>query len=181
MILGGLNLTLLLKQLFAFVKLLNSDKGSHQIAAGIACGVILGFTPVFSLQTLLVFVLVFFFRIQLGAAFLTAFFLKFPAYLLDPLFHRVGEKILELESLKPLFTKLYNMPVIPLTRFYNTIVMGSGVITLLFAPFSFFIALYLIKKYREQIVSRFEKTKFWILIKSTSFYKWYAKYDELYG
>ena len=42
-------MTILLKQVFAFLKLLNSDKGSNQISAGIACGMILGFTPAFSI------------------------------------------------------------------------------------------------------------------------------------
>ena len=38
-------MTLLLKQLFAFLKVLNSDTGENQVAAGIACGLILGFAP----------------------------------------------------------------------------------------------------------------------------------------
>ncbi|MFH0934944.1 MAG: hypothetical protein V1879_07035 [Pseudomonadota bacterium] len=48
-------MTLLLKQLFALIRLLNSDTGSNQIAAGVACGLILGFAPMLSLQALLVF------------------------------------------------------------------------------------------------------------------------------
>jgi len=67
-------MTLLLKQLFAFFRLLNSDTATNQLAAGLACGVILGFAPILSLQALLVIFCCFFFRIQLGAAFLSAFF-----------------------------------------------------------------------------------------------------------
>lgn len=69
-------MTLLLKQLFGFFKLLNSETGTNQIAAGVACGFILGMTPALSLQTLLVFACIFVFRIQIGAAFITAFFLN---------------------------------------------------------------------------------------------------------
>ncbi len=174
-------MTLLLKQFFGFIKLLNSDTGTNQIAAGIACGVILGFTPVLALQSLLVFLLALVFRIQLGAAFLAAFFLKFAAYLLDPMFHQIGVLVLETASLKPLFTTLYHMPIVPFTRFNNTIVMGSGVFTIVMAPFSFLLARFLVKNYRIQIVDRFQATKFWKIVKSTAFYKWYAKYDELYG
>ena len=54
-------MTLLLKQLFAFFKLLNSDTGTNQIAAGITVGLILGFSPVLSLQTFIVFILMFIF------------------------------------------------------------------------------------------------------------------------
>ena len=70
-------MTLLLKQLFSLINLLNSDTGVNQIAAGFACGLILGFAPVLSLQALLVFICIFLFRIQLGAALLSAFFFAF--------------------------------------------------------------------------------------------------------
>ena len=61
-------MTFLLKQIFGFLQLLNSETGTNQIAAGIACGLILGFAPVFSLQTARVIFLLFFFRIQICAA-----------------------------------------------------------------------------------------------------------------
>lgn len=174
-------MTLLLKQIFAFFKLLNSDTGTNQLAAGIACGFILGMTPAFSLQTLLVFVIIFFFRVQMGAAFLSAFFFKFAAFLFDPIFDRVGEAVLTLPSLKGLFTSLYNMPLLPYTRFNNTIVMGSGLVALLLFPFVFWGAGKAVEKYRETVVQRLRGTKVWKAFQATGFYKWYVKYDELFG
>ncbi len=174
-------MTLLLKQIFAFIKLLNSDQGTNQIAAGIACGLILGFAPAFSLQTLFVIFCLFFFRIQIGAATLAAFFFAFPAYLFDPVFHKIGVMILEQDGLKPLFTTLYNMPIVPFTKFYNSVVMGAGVTSLVLAPFVFILSKYLVIKYRVTVVARFRETKFWKLVKATSFYKWYVKYDQIYG
>ena len=141
-------MTYLLKQIFQLVKLLNSETGTNQIAWGVAFGFVLGMTPAFSLQTILVFLILLFFRVQIGAAFVAAFFFKFIAYLLDPAFHSVGSAVLSMESLKPLFTSLYNMPVVPWTRFYNTIVMGSGVFSLALTPVVFFMTLVLVKKYR---------------------------------
>ena len=44
-------MTFLLKQIFGFLKLLNSENGSNQLAAGIAAGFILGMTPMMSLLT----------------------------------------------------------------------------------------------------------------------------------
>jgi len=174
-------MTLLLKQLFQIIKLLNSDTGTNQLATGVAMGFILGMTPALSLQTLLVFIIIFFFRIQMGAAFLCAAIFTFPAYLLDPVFHNIGSIVLEIPNFKSTYTLLYNMPIIPLTRFNNTIVMGSGIVSILLSPFIFFIAKHLILKYRSQILERFKKTKFWKAVTATSFYKWYVKYDELYG
>lgn len=174
-------MTLLLKQIFSFLKLLNSDTGHNQLASGLACGLILGFAPFLSLQTVLVLSLVFVFRIQLGAAFLSAFFFKFIAYLLDPITHIIGKSILEQESLRELFVEMYNMPIIPLTRFNNSIVMGSLVLTVLLAPFAFFIFRSLIIKYRVLVVDRFKQTKAWKVFAATSLYNWYCKYDKLYG
>jgi uncharacterized protein (TIGR03546 family) len=168
----------LLKQIFAFIKLLNSDTGTISLASGITCGFILGMTPVLSLHSLLVFMFILFFRVQVGAAFLAAFFFKFSAFLLDPIFHQTGTYVLELQSLKSLFTTLYNLPIIPFTRFNNTIVMGSGVITFILSPLIFALSFFLIKKYREVVVERFKKTSFWKAVEATKFYQWYYKYDQ---
>lgn len=169
---------LILKQLFAFIKLLNSDTGTISIAAGMTCGFILGMTPVLSLHSLLVFLFMFFFRVQIGAAGLTAFFFKFGAFLLDPVFHSVGSQVLEIQSLEPFFTQLYNMPIVPFTRFNNSIVMGSAVITFALSPFIFIASIFLIKKYRDIVVARFKDTKFWKAVQATKFYQWYYKYDQ---
>ena len=138
-------------------------------------------TPALSLQTLLIFFLCLLFRIQLGAMFVSLFFFSFIAFILDPLFHSAGLFVLQLDSLQGIFTTLYNLPIIPMTRFYNTLVMGSGVISIILSPFVFITSKILIVKYRKSVVERFKDTKFFKALKATSFYKWYYKYDSLYG
>lgn len=174
-------MTLIFRQLFNFLKLLNSDTGHNQLAAGLACGLILGFAPFFSLQTALVLTLVFVFRIQMGAAFLSAFFFKFIAYLVDPVSDIIGKSVLENPSLRDLFVEMYNMPIIPMTRFNNSIVMGSLVLSLIAAPFAFFLFRAAIVKYRILVVDRFKQTKLWKAFTATTIYNWYCKYDALYG
>jgi uncharacterized protein (TIGR03546 family) len=174
-------MTLLLKQLFSLIKMLNSDQGTNQLAAGFAAGFVLGMTPFFSLQSLLIFICLLLFRIQIGAAFLSAFFFAFVAYILDPVFHTVGNAVLEMSALEPLWTTLYNMPIVPLTRFNNTIVMGSGIVSILLTPIVFVVSRSLIIKYRVTVVDKFKQTKFWRAIQATSLYKWYYTYDNLYG
>lgn len=173
-------MSLILKQIFGFLKLLNSDTGTNQIAAGIAAGFVLGMTPFLSLQSLLIFFCFFVFRIQAGAAFLAAFFFAFMAYLLDPVFHTVGTYVLELPSLQGLFTSLYNLPIIPFTRFNNTIVMGSGLVSLALTPLIFVLSRILVQRYRVAVVQRFKQTKFWKGLQATSLFKWYYSYDKLY-
>lgn len=173
-------MTLILKQIFSLLKLLNSDTGENQIAMGIAMGLILGFSPVFSLQTVLVFICLFFFRIQMGAAFVSAFFFALIAYIFDPLCNSLGQVVLELEFLKGFYTTLYNMPIVPFTKFYNSIVMGSFVVALILFPFVFLGSKILIKKYRKTVVEKIKDTKFFKALKATALFKWYAKYDALY-
>lgn len=174
-------MTLLLKQIFNFFKLLNSDTGTNQLASGLSLGLILGFAPFFSIQTILVFFIIFFFRVQIGAAFMAAFFFKFVAFLIDQPAHYLGKMILEDSSLKNLFTEMYNMPLVPMTRFNNTIAMGSMVISIVLLPFFFFGFKILINKYRSTVVAKFKGTKTWKAFTATKFYGWYATYDKLYG
>lgn len=174
-------MTFLLKQIFNLVKLLNSDTATRQIAAGVSCGLILGFAPAFSLQTILVIIALFFLRIQIGAATLSAFFFAFAAWLLDPLSNWIGVAVLESDSLHPIFIQMYNLPIVPFTRFYNSLVMGSGLVSILLAAPIYFLSIFLINKYRIGIVERFKGSKFWKAVKATTFYKWYAKYEELYS
>jgi uncharacterized protein (TIGR03546 family) len=174
-------MTLMLKQVFAFLRLLNSDTETTSLAAGLALGIILGFSPILSLQALLLIVLCLFVRIQLGALLVSAFFFKFVAYLFDPLTDALGRAILETSSLRELFVSLYNIPLVPFTRFNNSIVMGSAAIGLLFVIPMFFIFRLLILKYRELVVARIKGTKWWKAMQATAFFKWYATYDKLYG
>ena len=174
-------MTLLLKQIFNFLKLLNSDTETSPLAYGLSLGLVLGFAPFFSIQTLIVLMIVFVFRVQLGAAFLSAFFFKFVAFLFDYPAHLLGKTVLEAEPLRPLFVSLYNMPIVPMTRFNNSIVMGSMIVSILLFPVAFFVFKALILKYRMTVVARFKHTKYWKAFTATKIYGWYTKYDELYG
>ncbi len=174
-------MALILKQIFGLIKMFNSETGTNQIAAGFAAGFVLGMTPFMSLQSLLIFICLFIFRIQIGAAFLSAFFFAFVGYVFDPIFHSVGAAILEMPSLQSLFTTLYNMPIVPLTRFNNTIVMGAGVVAFALSPFVFLVSRYLIVHYRAKVVARFKETKFWKALKATALFNWYNTYSKFHG
>lgn len=174
-------MTYLLKQIFGLIQLLNSETGTNQIAGGLALGIILGFSPFLSLQTFLVILILLFFRFQIGAAFLAGFFFKFVAFLIDPLADLLGKAALEAEALRGLWTFLYHAPLVPLTRFNNSIVLGSGILGVLLAIPMFFVFRRWIVAYRVQVVARIKETKYWKALQATSLYKWYASYHSLYG
>lgn len=171
-------MTILWKQAFQLLKLINSETGLNQVCWGISLGFILGMSPVLSLQSLLVFLILLFFRVQFGAAMASTFFFKFAAYLLDGPFHKLGTVILTHDPLRPLFEKMYNMPLIPFTQFYNTIVMGSGVLSIILSPFIYLLSFYMLSKYRTHIYSRIQSSRTLKLLKASQFYQWYKKYEE---
>lgn len=172
---------ILIKQIVNLIRLLHSENGLNEITWGLTLGVFLGFSPFFSIQTFLIFFILFIFRVQFGAAFLSAFFFKLVAFLIDPLAHVLGSWALENDSFRPLWSALYNMPIVPYTRFNNSIVMGSFLVALLLSPFLFFLFRMLIRKYRTHIVQVFEQSKAWKAFKATKIYFLYTKYDDLYG
>lgn len=174
-------MTLLIKQLINFIRLLHSEDGTQQLAWGLTLGVFLGFSPFFSLQTFFVFLIVLVFKVQFGAATLSAFFFKMIAFLIDPLADLIGKYTLESESLRSTWTTLYNLPVIPYTRFNNSIIMGSFILALGLSPFLYFGFKILIQKYRTHVVHVFEQSRAWKAFKATKFHDWYQKYDDLYG
>lgn len=174
-------MSILFKQIVNLIRLLHSENGTNQIAWGLTLGAFLGFSPFFSLQTFLILFVLLIFRIQIGAAFLSAFFFKFIAFLIDPVADPLGRLVLENASLRPLWTTLYNMPILPYTRFNNSIIMGSFVFALIICPILFIGFKIGIVKYRTHIVQRFEASKAWKAFKATKIYDWYTKYDDLYG
>ena len=173
-------MSIVLRQLFVFLRVLNSEKATGQIAAGAVCGVILGLAPVVSFQTAIVFVVIFLFRVQFGAALATAFFVKMVAFPLDPLFHWIGFHVLERPGLEPLFSWMNNVPVIPWTRFYNTVVMGSAVVSMVLAVPVYFGTKALVRRYRETVFEWFKNSRFWKYWRSTTIYNWYQRYEQFF-
>ena len=94
-------------------------------------GFFVGLTPFWTLQNLLLLAIAILTKVNLAAVFFALFFFSFVAFLFDPLFHDLGYAVLvNVESLQGLWTTLYNWPVVPFSRFNNTVVMGSALTAL---------------------------------------------------
>lgn len=165
-----------LKLIKKFVKLLNSDASPNQMAAGFAFGSIIGLTPFFSLHNIAVWVLIFLLRVNVSSAFLGVAVWSLIGFAADPLSDRVGYLVLaQTEALYPLWTALYNMPIVPYTHFYNTIVMGGLVIALvLFIPQMLIMKRFIIV-YRSRLQERLGKIKVFQILKASKFYQWYDR------
>jgi uncharacterized protein (TIGR03546 family) len=163
----------MLKMLANLLKVLNSETEPGQLSLGFCFAMIAGFTPFWSLHNLLVLFLVLILRVNLSAFLLGLAFFSGLAYLLDPLFHRVGLAVLTAPALEGLWTTLYNSTLWRLERFNNSIVMGSLVLSLaLFVPL-LLLSNRVILKYREHVLQWVRKTRVMQVLKASRFYSVY--------
>lgn len=152
------------------LKIINSETDPGQISLAICLGMVAGLTPLFSLHNLLVFLLVLLLRVNLSAFLLGWGFFTATAYLLDPLFDRLGLAVLQAHFLNGLWTGLYNITLMRLAHFNNTIVMGSLVFSLVaFIPL-YLLLNWLVRRYREHILAWVQRTRIMQLFKASRLY-----------
>jgi len=163
----------IVKLVQSLVKALHSEGTPGQLAAGIALGAILGLTPLVSLHNAVVFALIVLLNVSFPGAMLGwAVFIP-VGFLLDPAFDWIGHTLLFTPALTPLWTSLYNMPVVPLTDFNNTVTLGSLVFSLLF-----FVPLYLaahwgVTRYRATIGERVRQSTWYRTLTASKLYNVY--------
>lgn len=162
---------------FRTISILHSGKEPKHLAGGFALGTIIGLTPTLCLHNLLVFCLILLLNVSIPAAFFGIFVFSGFAYLLDPMFHDLGYYLLvKVTVLKPFWTYLYNIPVAPLTRFYNTVALGSLVAALvLFWPV-YFAFTHLVKLYQRHLAEKVEKLKIVRMIRANTLFQLYEKF-----
>lgn len=120
----------MLKHFVKLIRALSSNTAPAEIAHAFACGVMLGFLPKGNLLWLILFVFIFFMRIQRGVLVITMFASSMLTIFVDPIFHSVGYKILTAQNLIPFYTKALNVPFVSFLMLHNTVVIGSLVCSL---------------------------------------------------
>jgi uncharacterized protein (TIGR03546 family) len=171
----------MLRAIAKLLKALNSDTDPGQISLAFCFSMIAGLTPLFSPHNFLILLLVFVLRVNLSTFILGLTFFSGVAYLLDPIFHRIGLAALTSSGLEGLWTAFYNTTLLRLAKFNNSVVMGSLLFSLvLFAPL-YFIANKMIVQYREHVLSWVQKSRIMQAFKATKLYKVYATYSQLRG
>jgi uncharacterized protein (TIGR03546 family) len=155
------------------LKVLNSETAPSQISLALSFALIAGLTPLYSLHNLLVLLLVLFLRVNLSTFILGWIFFSGVAYILDPIFHRLGLALLTAPSLEGLWTSLYNILIFRLSKFYNSIVMGSALFSLIFFLPVYFLTNILINKYRDHILAWVRQTRVMQVLKGSKLFQAY--------
>jgi uncharacterized protein (TIGR03546 family) len=163
---------LVLQFLINFIKVLNEQASPRAIAGGVALGAVIGLTPTGSFHNAVILLLIFFLTVNKSAALFSALLFSLIAPLGAPLYDRLGRFLLvDMAALRPFWTVLYNTPVVPWTKFYNTRTLGSLMVALvLFWPI--FVGVTRgVERYREQVVARFRQWKVFHLLKASTWYQ----------
>ena len=165
-----------------FFKIMREGQTPSQIAGGFAIGSVLGLSPMLTLQGVVIWLILLAIDVNLSAALLSLTLFSLVAFLLDPVFHWLGYQLLvNVEALNGFWTWMYNAPVAPLTRFNNTVVMGSFVAALvLFIPVYAAMKRFVVA-YRTHIHARVEKWKIYQVINRSALVRWYQKIRDLRG
>jgi uncharacterized protein (TIGR03546 family) len=162
------------------VKILRSAASPHQIATGFVIGMIIGLTPFWTLHNLILIIILIILNINIATALFSFILFSAIAYLADPIFHHFGYFLLvDLENFRGLWTFLYNMPFVALSKYNNTVVIGSFVIALILSLPSYFLAKIGVIYYRENIDSKIQKWKLVQAIKGSKIYSFYEKIRNL--
>jgi uncharacterized protein (TIGR03545 family)/uncharacterized protein (TIGR03546 family) len=104
--------------------LLGGRKTGH-VAAGFGWGLFLAFLPMGGFFWVFFLILSFFLRHNHVIKLLVMLGFKLILPLAAPLVDALGWALLHLEGLQGFFTALYNMPLVPLTKFNNTMTAGG--------------------------------------------------------
>jgi uncharacterized protein (TIGR03546 family) len=120
-----------LKAVIRVIASLNSNQRPGEVGAGIAFGLLLALQPGIGLLWAVIFAAAFFVKLNEAAMLLFMFLFTLAAPLFDGVSDLAGFFILNLPVLNGFFTALGDMPIVPLTRFNNSLVMGGLALGLL--------------------------------------------------
>jgi len=171
-----------LKLLSKLIKILRSGETPSQIAWGFVLGMAIGLISLRSLLAAFLILLLIILNVNISAAILSALLFRAIAYFAAPLFHILGYWVLvEVNALHNVWSSLYSLPVVPYTRFNNTVVMGSiAVSIILFYPVFAGIKILLLN-YREHFAHRVRTWKVMKILSGSRLVKWFVKVRNLGG
>lgn len=162
-----------IKLLQSLISTLNSEGTPGQIAAGLALGAAFGLTPLVNLHNLVVLALAVMLNVSIGGVLLGWTLFTPLGFALDPLFHRLGVALLEAPALQGLWTALYNTPGVPLTAYNNSVVLGSLVGWLVLWLPIFYLARWLVVRYRVMIFERLKRMRFFQAVTASKLFSYY--------
>jgi uncharacterized protein (TIGR03546 family) len=150
---------MIIRTLAKLIALLNSNKRAIEVAAAIALGLWLALVPAANLIFALLVLLVFLVKVNLGMVIVSFLLFSLLMPVLDPTIDQVGYTVLTLPALGDVYRDLYALPIVPLTRFNDTLVAGGLVSgAALFIPVTA-LGVVIVRLYRKHVHARIANSK----------------------
>ena len=173
---------LILKFIARILSVLNGEISPRQIAAGFALGALIGLLPASGLLPFLLILIALIVNVNLAIFFVSMAVFALISFAVDPLANVVGYHLLaKTPALVPFWTRLYNMPVVPFTKFNNTIVLGSFTIGVILLVPLYFLGKAGVVLYRTRWRAAIQRTKIVQMAKASKLYGFYRTYRGVTG
>lgn len=143
----------LLRPLLSLITEALEEESPRLLAASLAFGMLLGFVPKDNLIAAALGVLMLALRFNLTVAMTSAAMFSAMAAILDPIADALGRAVLTHSAFIDFWARLYQIPLLPWTRFNNTVVMGSLLLALGLVTPMYLGAIHLIERYRPPVVA----------------------------
>lgn len=147
------------KWISKILAVINANTRPAHVAGGIAFGLLLALVPAGNLLWIFLLAITFFLKINTAMQFIFLGIFKLITPLLAGLSHVLGWWLLTLPGLKPFFTWFNNVPLLPFTRFNNTLVTGGLFLGLILWIPVFLLCILLLKLYRQHLREKITNTK----------------------
>ena len=147
----------MIRQILKVFKALNSNEKPWQLSLGLAFGGIIGLMPLWTPHNIALLFLAFIINLNFALLLIGLFFFSGIAYILDPLFHKIGLAVLTSEGMQEFWNGFFSNSIFLFDRLNNTLVMGSLIFSVISAVPLFFLINFLIRKYREHLMGLIEK------------------------
>ena len=166
----------LFSQIQSLIESLHSKDSPRQLALGAAIGSLGGWVPFNILYTPFIFLLLYLLNVNPGMGLLVMVLTSIFGFLLDPWAGLVGHWLLvDVDFIKPLWRMLFNIPVVPYTRFNNTVMLGSVIFALLLFFPVYFLTKWGVGRYRTKWKDDLEKMKIVKWLKHTKALGWLSR------
>jgi uncharacterized protein (TIGR03546 family) len=170
---------LLINLIARIIAVLRSAATPGQIAVACMLGMVAGLTPSIII-TVLIMLLLIIFNVNMTAGLLSVALFKLAAFAADPLLHSIGYRLLAgTPQLNSLWTTLYNTPFVPLTRFNNTVVIGSFATALVLMLPLFFAVRWFVIEYRGKYDEKIQNLKVVRYLKTLKMFQLYGRLKKI--
>jgi len=123
-------LVFFIKQILSLKRAILGRRQPHQLAWGLALGLLLGIVPYGNLLAVAILLFIMSVGVNHGMVAVTAVITTFLASRFDSQTHAVGNYLLTHPDFSPIFASAWQLPVVPWTDINNTVVTGSLVVGL---------------------------------------------------